>query len=193
MSVAATTEFGRPAPRRGVPVLLLILIVGAAVALTLGVFGAAMGAPRDLPTWGFSSVQTFKAWLSSGVLALVAVQLATALWIFQRLPGQRGRAAPRWVHRMHRASGALAFLISLPVAFYCLYGFGFDASTPRTLVHSVAGCLFYGAFAAKMLALRSRRLPGWTLPVLGGVTFSVFVLAWTLSALWWFRLVGLTT
>jgi len=42
-----------------------------------------------------------------------------------------------------------------------------------------------------MLALRSRRLPGLTLPVLGAVTFTVFVLVWTLSALWWFRLVGL--
>jgi len=92
---------------------------------------------------------------------------------------------------VHRVSGALAFVVSLPVAFYCLYGFGFDTATPRTLAHSLAGCLFYGAFTSKMLALRSAWLPGWTVPVLGGTVFTVFVLVWALSALWWFQLTGI--
>ena len=112
------------------------------------------------------------------------------MWIFQRLPGRR--AAPPWVYWLPRASGTPAFLTSLPVAFYCLLRVRFrrlHAAHPGALGRG--GCLFFGAFTAKMLALRSRRLPGLTLPVLGAVTFTVFVLVWTLSALWWFRLVGL--
>lgn len=92
---------------------------------------------------------------------------------------------------VHRVTGVSAFVVSLPVAFYCLYGFGFDTATPRTLAHSVAGCLFYGMFASRMLALRSPRLPGWAVPVLGGTVFTLFVVVWALSALWWFRLTGL--
>ncbi len=79
------------------------------------------------------------------------------------------------------------------MAFYCLYGFGFahDVADPRTLVHSVAGCLFYGAFASKMITIKSRRLRRWMLPALGALVFTSFVVAWTTSALWWFNTVGL--
>ncbi|XVV06005.1 DUF6529 family protein [Actinosynnema sp. CA-248983] len=186
---------GSELPRTGVRgsrvALVTIVLAGAAVAVALGLVGTVAGGPRELPTWGFSSVQTFKAWLATIVLGLVAVQLFTALWIYGRLP--RLRPGSHRVHVLHRVSGAVAFLVSLPVAFYCLYGFGFDATTPRTLVHSVAGCAFYGAFTAKMLALRSSRLPGWLLPVLGGTVFSLFVLLWTVSAAWWFRTVGITS
>jgi hypothetical protein len=166
-----------------------IVLAGAAVAVTLGVLGSLAGGPRELPVFIFSSTQSLKAWLASGVAALVVVQLVSALWMYGKLPGVR--AAPRGVAIVHRVSGVLAFLVSLPVAIYCLYGFGFDASTPRTLAYSVAGCLFYGAFTSKMLALRAPRLPGWAVPVLGGTVFTLFVLVWALSALWWFQLTGL--
>ncbi len=172
-------------------VLVAVLFAGAAVSLTLGLLGAALGEPRSLPTWGFSSVQTFKAWLAGAVLVQVLAQLVTALSIYQKLPGRR--PAPRWAHLLHRITGTAAFLAGLPVAFYCLYGFGFDATTPRTLMHSLAGCLFYGAFTTKMLALRGKRLPRLVLPLAGGATFTLFVLAWTLGAAWWFRQTGLTT
>ena len=39
-------------------------------------------------------------------------------------------------------------------------------------MHGLAGCLFYGAYAAKMLGLRVRGLPGWALPVLGGTVLA---------------------
>nr|WP_308166255.1 DUF6529 family protein [Nocardia albiluteola] len=35
-------------------------------------------------------------------------------------------------------------------------------------MHSIAGTAFYGAFAAKMLALRLRGTPFWLVPVLAG-------------------------
>ena len=42
-----------------------------------------------------------------------------------------------------------------------------------------------------MLGLRLRGTPGWLLPVLGGLTFTVFVLVWLTSALWFFTRSGL--
>jgi hypothetical protein len=41
-----------------------------------------------------------------------------------------------------------------------------------------------------MLGLRVRGLPGWTLPVLGGLVFAAFVALWLTSALWYFRKFG---
>ena len=67
---------------------------------------------------------------------------------------------------------------------------GFATSSPRVLAHGLAGCLFYGAYAAKMLGLRVRGLPGWSLPVLGGTVFSALVLIWLTSALWFFTRSG---
>jgi hypothetical protein len=53
-------------------------------------------------------------------------------------------------------------------------------------VHSLAGCFFYGAFLAKVLVVRSRRLPGWVLPVMGGLLVTVVAVVWYSSALWYF-------
>lgn len=170
--------------------LVAVLLAGAAVSLTLGVLGARFGEPRALDTFGFTSVQSLKAWVSTVVLVGVLFQVVTARWMYGGL--RFLGPVPAWLPRAHRWSGRLAVVASLPVAFYCLYGFGFDASGPRVLAHSIAGCVFYGAFVAKMLALRSSRTPSILLPVLGGLTFTAFVAAWWLAALWWFQLVGLS-
>ena len=76
------------------------------------------------------------------------------------------------------------FGFSLPVAYHCLWSLGFQSTTTRVLLHSILGCMFYGAFAAKVLIVRSRGLPGWALPVAGGMTFATLVLVWLTSALW---------
>jgi Na+/H+ antiporter NhaD/arsenite permease-like protein len=54
-------------------------------------------------------------------------------------------------------------------------------------VHSLAGCFFYGVFVAKVLVVRSRRMPGWVLPVAGGVLVTVIGVLWYSSALWYFN------
>lgn len=171
-------------PRSRAP-LAAMLLAATGVAITLGVIGSVGDTPRVLPVVWFSSVQSLKAWSASGILILVLAQLTTALWMY------RARRAPAWVAPAHRATGRVAFLLSLPVAFYCLYGFGFDTATPRTLAHSLAGCLFYGAFTAKMIGIRSRALAGWGIAILGGMVFTLFVVLWALSALWWFDSAGL--
>jgi len=56
----------------------------------------------------------------------------------------------------------------------------------RVAMDSVGGCFFYGAFAAKVLIVRSRRLPGWALPVAGGLLVTLIVVMWYSSALWYF-------
>ena len=78
------------------------------------------------------------------------------------------------------------FLLSLPVAVHCMSAYGVQLASLRMAVHSVAGCFFYGAFAAKVLIVRSRRLPGWTLPLAGGLLVTLIVVMWYSSALWYF-------
>ena len=93
---------------------------------------------------------------------------------------------------MHRLSGTLAFVFSLPVAYHCLWSIGFNADVGfnRVFVHSIAGCLFYGAFATKVLVVRSKGLPGWVLPVVGSLVFTGLVLVWLTSAFWFFDTPG---
>jgi hypothetical protein len=116
------------------------------------------------------------------------LQVATALWLYGRLP--LSAEPPAWLGRAHRAFGTLAFLVSLPVAYHCLWALGFQDNSTRVLVHSLAGCFFYGAFAAKVTVVESRRLPGLALPVAGGALFTALVAVWLTSALWFFQNVG---
>jgi hypothetical protein len=174
---------------RGRPVLAAALATGAAVALTIGVY-ARMHRPALRPLFlvGFSGMLQLKTWLATAALLLVVVQVTTALWMWGRLPG--AGAAPRWLGTVHRWSGSVAFVVSVPVALHCVWSLGFVTTTPRVLVHGIAGCGFYGAYAAKMLGLRLRGLPPWALPVLGGTVFGLFLLVWTTSALWFFTRSG---
>jgi hypothetical protein len=82
-------------------------------------------------------------------------------------------------------------LVSLPVAFHCLWSLGYQDYENRVLIHSLAGCVFYGAFVSKMLTLRSHRLPTWALPLFGGLVFAAIIVVWLTSALWYFRTFGL--
>ena len=65
--------------------------------------------------------------------------------------------APEWIGGAHRITGRLAFLLSLPVAYHCLYQLAFQTSSARVLAHSLFGCLFYGAFATKIMIVRGSR------------------------------------
>lgn len=176
-------------PRRG-PVLGALLL-GAGVAVALGVYGRVHHGSYDvLPSMGFSSAGTFKAWATTVILVLAVAQLVTALWLYGRLPGVH--AVPGWLRNAHRATGTVAFVLSLPVAAFCLYGFGFapEPVKTRTLIHSVAGCAFYGAFAAKVVLVHSRRIPGWALPIAGALLLTSVVLLWWTGAVWFFDVEG---
>jgi hypothetical protein len=130
------------------------------------------------------AVNRLKAQLATGMLGLALVQLTLALWMYRRLPG--AGVAPPPVPVAHRVGGASLFLLSLPVAVHCMFAYGVQLSDLRVAVHSLAGCFFYGAFAAKVLIVQSRRLPGWALPVAGGLLVTLIVVMWYSSALWYF-------
>ena len=153
-------------PDRAGTRLLLAGAAGAAVALTLGIYGNVHDPASDLSiTLGFKDTITMKVWLASIAVLFALAQLFSALWMYGRLPL---RDAPAWIGSAHRISGRLAFLFSLPVAYHCLYQLAFQDTTTRVLAHSLLGCLFYGAFAAKVTVVRSHNLPGVALPVAGG-------------------------
>src|SRR4051794_36694146 len=176
-SSAATATADRPASNR----LIAALLLGAAVALALGVYGHVHDPSQKLVfTLFFSSTIAMKVWFATVALAFGVVQLGTALWIYGKLGGD----APAWLGDVHRMSGRLAFIISLPVAYHCLWSLGFQDTNARVLAHSILGCALYGAFAAKVLVVRSRGLPGWALPLAGGLMFSTLVAVWLTSALW---------
>jgi hypothetical protein len=163
-----------------------ICLIGAAVSLGLGV-AARLHPPTEtaLFTLGFPTLIEMKVWLATAAMALGIVQLVSALWMYGRIGSGRGTHGAAIVHR---TSGVAAVLVSLPVAFQCLWVLGFGSYSTRTLVHSVAGCLLYGVFVTKMLALHVPRPPAWMLPVLGGLVLAALAAAWATSALWWFTL-----
>ena len=161
------------------------LLVGAAVAVGLGVYGNVHDPTgRSLVSLFFTATINLKVWLATFAVAAAGFQL----WSSLRMYGRIGSAEkPAWLSSAHRISGTAAFLLSIPVAYHCLWALGFtaDAGT-RVLVHSLLGCFFYGAFAAKVLMVRSKESPAWALPVLGGTLFTVLVGIWLTSSFWFF-------
>ncbi|MFF7646846.1 DUF6529 family protein [Streptomyces canus] len=177
-------ESGRPGAAR----YLIPALVAAAVAVALGAYGKVhepAGTAFNLA--GFSSTGAVKSWLASVAFFFALVQLVSALMVYGKLPG------PSWSATAHRWSGRVAFLVAVPVAVHCLYALGFQSYETRVLWHSLLGCFFFGVFSAKMLLLRSERLPGWLLPIVGGLVLSVLTVLWLTSALWFFRTFGVTT
>lgn len=182
-----TTAVQRPRVAGGAATLLGL---GALLSVALGVYGRVhTPSRRPLETFGFSGMLQMKAWLTTAAVAFVVVQLLTALWMWGRLPG--AGHAPGWAGVLHRWSGTTAFVLTLPVAFHCLWALGFGTGSARVLVHGIAGCALYGAYAAKMLGLRAKGLPGWFLPLAGGIVLSSIVVLWLTAALWFFTRSGL--
>jgi hypothetical protein len=173
--------------RRTASLLVVPLAVGAVVAVTLGVYGK-LHTPTGIAVnvAGFSSPQTVKVWLASAAALFAVVQLLSALAMW----GKLGAFSPPWAATAHRWSGRTAFLLTVPVAVHCLYALGFGSYDTRTLAHSLLGCFFFGAFTAKMLILPKKGLPGWTLPVVGGLVFTALIALWLTSSVWYFTTAG---
>ena len=124
------------------------------------------------------------------LFALVIFQVVSAARIYGRL--KFPKSMPAWYGDAHRLSGTLAFALTLPVVFHCLWSLGFKshASQTRVFVHSLLGCFFYGAFATKMVIVRSKDMPSWALPLAGGAVFASLVAIWFTSSFWFFRHIG---
>jgi hypothetical protein len=137
----------------------------------------------------FSDTIHMKAWLATGAIALALFQVLSAARLFELF-----HCAPsgRFWGRMHRTSGYLAILLTLPVAYHCIFLLGFETTSLRVAIHSVLGSAFYGAFLVKVILVRSRGLSGWALPVAGGLLFAILAGLWLTSSLYLFSTNAIT-
>jgi hypothetical protein len=178
-TVATPARTSGDAARR----LVAVLLVGGAISLALGVYGKVHDPTHEQPyTWFFSSTIQLKVWFATAALVLAVVQVLLGMRLYDKI--SIPRRAPSWLSDAHRLTGTLAFVITLPVAYQCLWALGFQSTDTRVLVHSLLGCFFYGIFTVKVLAVRVKGLPSTTLPLAGGIVFVALVGLWLTSALW---------
>jgi hypothetical protein len=181
---------GDSGPPKRMTVPLTGFAVGAVVALLIGVLGTVHDPTfAGTTTLGFRTVIDMKVVLSAAIAVLAVLQLVGALWIY----GKLGITAPSWVGTAHRICGAIAFVLIIFVAYHCLWTLGVEFGTSangkpvptRTIVHDILGCAVVGALVVKVVAVRSRRAPGWFLPVAGGLLFTLLIGAVLTSAVWY--------
>jgi len=184
--------------RKSMAIPLTALAAGAVVALLVGVFGRVHDTTlHGTTTLGYPTLQEMKTVVATVVGVLAVSQVITALWLY----GKLGIRAPAWLGTVHRTTGATALLLTLFVAYHCLWSLGLEVGTlpggaavsTRILVHGLLGCAVMGAIVVKIVAVRSRRAPGWFLPVAGGVLFTLLVLAILTSAAWYIGQAGWPT
>jgi hypothetical protein len=168
--------------RAGLP-----FIAGAVTALALGVHASAHDpSHRDFVITGFDSVRSWKAAFSTAAVLLFASQLGSGLRVHGRIGPTR--PAPPWLHEVHRLLGTLAFALTIPVVFHCIWSIGYETFHLRQAIHSAAGCIAYGLYVAKVLAARKAdQQPTWVLPVTGSLVGVAFIVAWWGQALWFYQ------
>lgn len=179
---------GRTSPSLVVP--LGAFAAGAVVAVLLGVFGRVHDPTLDGTTdLGFRTVIEMKVAVSFVIGVLVVVQLLGALWLYGRIGGR----PPAWLGTAHRVTGTLTLLLAVFVGYSCLWALGLEVGTLhngeavplRAVVHGVLGCAVFGAVVVKVVAVRTRRAPGWFLPVAGGLLFTLLLAVVLTSAAWY--------
>ena len=161
--------------------LAVIGLLAVGVAAAIYVAGRLLQPDYTFSIFGSDPIPP-KSLLATVVLALAVLQVLLALWMYRKLP--LAAAPPRPVPVAHRVTGFTLFALTVPVAVHCLIAYGVQLTSLRVAIHSIAGCLFYGAFTAKVLLVRSRRLPGWALPAAGGTLAIIAGILWYTAALW---------
>ena len=169
-----------PPEQRSYRWLAAPLAAFALVALTAGLLAAHDPRSKGYFRLFFEDPIHLKAGFATAVVVLACFQLFTAAWIFRKLPWSK----PAWVNPVHRWSGRLAFVLTLPVAYHCIFKLGFQHPSTRVLAHSLFGCAVFGAFASKVTIVRLHNFPRWVLPTAGGLLFAVLVGVWWTSAVW---------
>lgn len=170
--------------------VLIPLVAGSAVALACGAWASEHDpSGQALPSLVFSSTLSLKVWFTTAAAALGLLQLASSLRMFDvvRIP----RAWPAWLPSVHRWTGVVAILLTLPVVYHCMWALGFQDYSTRVLAHSLLGCAFYGALVAKVVTRRAPNMPRHLgMPVFGGLLFATLTGLWLTSSLWFFRTVA---
>ena len=169
-----------PPEQRSYRWLAAPLVAFALVALTAGLLADHDPRSKGYFRLFFEDPIHLKAGFATAVVVLACFQLFTAAWIFRKLPWSK----PAWVNPVHRWSGRLALVLTLPVAYHCIFKLGFQDPSTRVLAHSLFGCAVFGAFASKVTIVRLHNFPRWVLPAAGGLLFAVLVGVWWTSAVW---------
>ena len=194
--MAETTTVPNSPKSMAIP--LTAFAAGAVVALLVGIFGKVHDPTLDgTTTLGFDTVIGMKVVVSTVIGGLAVLQVIGALWLY----GKLGIGAPSWLGTAHRVSGTIALLLSVFVGYHCLWALGLESGTLdngyvvplRTVVHGVLGCAVVGAIVVKVVAVRSRRAPGWFLPVAGGLLFALLIVVVLTSAGWYLEEKGWPT
>lgn len=164
--------------------------VAAASLLAVGVSAAIYAVGRlHQPDYTFSLFGPdpipVKSLLATIALGLAVLQVLLALWMYRKLP--LVGSPPQPVSITHRVIGFGAFALTVPVALHCLIVYGVQFTSVRVAIHSISGCLLYGAFSAKVLLVHSRRLPGWALPAAGATLALLIGVLWYTSGLWYYN------
>ena len=133
----------------------------------------------------FSAPIAAKAWLATFAIVLALVQILTAARIYGKLPPVLPLSG-KTVARVHRWSGRLALLLTLPIVFHCVFILGFQTTDTRVAIHSIVGSFLYGIFATKILIVRDHSYPAWALPLAGGTLFAALATLWATSGLYYF-------
>jgi len=173
-------------PGRKAAWLAVPLVIIALIALTVGVVARrTVRVPYETPFFHpfFRDTLEMKVWLVTAAVMLACGQLVTAARMYEwlRFPPHEG-----FYQAVHRWSGRAAILVTLPVAYHCVFMLGFETHSPRVLIHSLLGSALYGTVVAKILIVRSSRFAPWVLPVAGGLLFAILLGLWLTSALWFF-------
>ncbi len=180
--------------------LLVPLILLALVSATVGVFASRTVKPTYATPFFqffFSDVIHMKVWLTTAAIVLACAQLLTAARIYERLHfPPKGRL----YNLVHRWSGRTAIVLTLPVAYHCVFLLGYTAirhtdpfQFARTMTHATLGTIVYGVFLGKLFIVRASGLPGWLLPLAGATLFTVLLGLWITSSLWFFAAMGVVS
>jgi len=166
------------------------LVFFALVSLTVGLvashtYDVLQGTKLPFFQLVFSDTIHMKVWLVTAAIVLALFQLLTASRIYGLL---HFPPKGRFYNIVHRWSGRTAILLTLPVAYHCIFLLGLNLNTmdTRVLVHSLLGTTIYGAFIGKVVIVRSSGFPSWALPIAGGVLFTILLGLWLTSAGWFF-------
>ena len=168
--------------------LIVPVLVACSVAGALGVYGK-LHEPTGIAVniAGFSSPQTVKVWLATLAFVLASCSCSPRWSMYGKLPAAQ---TPSWLGGVHRWSGRAGVPrvdpggAALPVR-----------AGLRRLRHPGAHPL-----AARLLLLRrvhredadpaQKGVPGWALPLFGGLVFTALSGLFVTSALWFFTTFG---
>ncbi len=138
--------------------LLILVSVG------LGVYGRTHQATFfAFNLAGFSSSTAAKAWVVTVAFVFALVQLGSALVIY----GKRRVAAPPSIGGLHRWSGRIAVVVSVPVAVTASTRWASRPCRPACSCTPSSAACSTARSSPKMLVLSRKASPSWLLPVLG--------------------------